>query len=100
MTEENHKEFIEKFYKTIMAKIIKDFHSHIEDNGPELLINFNELYIETTRMIQIMQKDFDNLSRKMKKIIDSKSLYEDVYKMRDDLIEIKRIVDRVSKKEE
>lgn len=87
---------IEDFYKTITAKIIEDVENHIRKNDPSLLINFEEAYKETTTIIQIMREDFNVLSKRMKKVIDSTSLYEDVYRMRDDLVEIKKLLSKLS----
>ena len=44
-----------------------------------------------------MEEVFITLEKRLKKIIDSPSLYEDVYKMRDELIEIKRELKRLKK---
>jgi hypothetical protein len=87
---------IKDFYKTITSKIIRDVNAHIRKADTGLLVDFQEVYKETTSIIQIMRDDFNVLSKRMKKIIDSTSLYEDVYKMRDELIEIKKMLKKLS----
>ena len=89
--------YIDDFYKLITQKIIEDVYAKIKENDPSILIDFHECYKETTSIIQIMREDFDRLSKKMKKIVDSPSLYDDVYKMRDEIIEIKKMLEKLSK---
>ncbi len=88
--------YIDDFYKLITQKIIEDVYEKIKENDPSILINFEECYKETTLLINSMKDDFNSLSKKMKKIIDSSSLYDDVYKMRDEIIEIKKMLEKLS----
>lgn len=88
---------LSEFAKCIKDQILQEIVKNIERNDVDLLANFQMAYKEITLMTNEIQKTFGAFEKKMKKIIDSPSLYEDVYKMRDELIEIKRILKDKSK---
>lgn len=88
--------YIDDFYKLITNKIIEDIYEKLKNNDPGILINFEEVYKETTILLNTMKEEFHSLGKKLKKVVDSTSLYEDVYKMRDEMIEIKKMLEKIN----
>lgn len=89
---------LEEAIAAITDKIIEEVYKRIRKNTPELMMDISESYKETTRLIHHIQETFLPLERKLKKIVDSPSLYQDVYKMRDELLEIKKLLEKMEKK--
>lgn len=83
----------EELKAQIRYEILDDIHQ-IE---PDLMINFQETYKETTQMIKQFQSDFLHIHKKMNKVVNSPSLYQDVYRMRDEIIEIKKLLHNIGK---
>jgi transcriptional regulator of heat shock response len=88
---------LKTFEEILIEKIKQEVIKEIADCDKTLIGNFTETYQETIRMIENFQETFWDLNKKMKKIVDSGSLYEDVYKMRDELIEIKKLLEKQKK---
>jgi len=63
---------------------------HIREKSPDLLVNFNQLYQELSLNMKHYDKQFASIEKKCKKVFESSSLTEDVYKMRDEMKEIKK----------
>lgn len=82
------KEFFDKITKGITTQIYKN----IQKNNPEMLEDISESYKEMTLLVRHTEELFISMEKKLKKLINSPSLYEDVYKMRDELIEIKNML--------
>lgn len=86
----------EMFAESIKQELMKEICSKLEMNDVNLLANFEEAYKEITMMTKEIQNTFRSFEKKMNKIVSSPSLYEDVYKMRDELIEIKKLLQKNS----
>jgi hypothetical protein len=94
MVEMNMKpeEKLEGFFIAIANQVFQEVIRTMSSQTPDLLLNFQVLHDEIALNTKEMLSSFKNIERKLKKIIDSPSLYEDVYKMRDELIEIKKLL--------
>lgn len=97
----DNEELEEKILRRVKEELISEIRYKIMDDiheiEPELMMNFNETYKETTQMIKQFQNDFLHIHKKMNKLVSSPSLYQDVYKMRDEIIEIKKLIQKIEK---
>jgi hypothetical protein len=96
-----YERFIQKFdADSIADQIFEDVNDRIKKNiesmTPDLLVNFNELYIKLTDIIKTQQKVIHDIEKKFKSIIQSSCLTEDVYKIRDEMKVIKKKIDEVN----
>lgn len=85
-------EFKKDLVKEISNTVKKEIDAHIKECEPDLLVSFGDIYKELTRMIQDFDSTVKDIEKKAKKVFESSTLTEDVYKMRDDLAELKKSV--------
>lgn len=85
-----------EFVNSIQNEIRDNIDHYIKQNNPDLLINFNIIYQEISRMVKDFEKTINSIERKTKKLFESSSLTEDVYKMRDEMKSIKKKIDRLN----
>ena len=87
-------------FDTLAAQVYEDtvnkVESHLKTLTPDLLVNFNTVYQELTRMMKDFQKTINEIEKKTKKLFESSSLTEDVYKMRDEMKNIKKKLDKLN----
>jgi len=81
-----------QMHDELLLKISKS----IDSMTPDLLVNFNQVYQELTCMIQNQAQIIHDIERKFKKLFDSSSLTEDVYKMRDEMKVLKKKLDKIN----
>ena|SRR6202522_1230163 len=84
------KEFVESVHKEVWDKI----RENLNDTNPELLTSFTHLYQECTLLTKAMEKQMAQIEKKTKKIVESSSLCEDVYKLRDEVCALKKKIDK------
>ncbi len=84
----------ENLEKEITTNIVNKINSQI---SPEILTNFNVLYQESTNLLNILQENVWKIEKKAKKCVDSTALYEDVYKIRDEMKIIKKKLDKLNR---
>lgn len=87
----------EGYEKEITKKVIANVDEYLKDKDPELLCSFNDIYGELTDMMNGFQKSIAGVEKKLKKMADSQSLYEDVYKLRDEVKEVNKFLDKFKK---
>lgn len=83
---------LSKLYDEIANRVLSEIYEKLSKEDTGLHANFHELYIETTRIHDEIKRIVQPLEKIMKKIASSPSLYEDVYKIRDDVFAIKKII--------
>lgn len=83
---------LEEFFKLISDKIFQQVIERMSTQTPDLLINFQSLHDEILLNTKQLINSFKDIDKKLKKIVSSPCLYEDVYKMRDELNEIKKTI--------
>lgn len=89
--------FKQELVAHLIAQSISKIDSHIKNNSPDLLVNFNMLYQDLTHTLKAQQVVISNIEKKAKKVFDSSSLAEDVYKLRDEMKAIKKKLDKFNK---
>jgi|GEM_PF-1899542 len=75
----------ERIYSEVMGKI----EENIQQINPELLVNFTHLYQHIENLIREHDDTIKSIEKKSKKIFESSSLAEDVYKLRDEVNKMK-----------
>lgn len=78
-----------EFVEGIKNEVMKDVEKNIKDLSPELLTNFNMIYQELTGMMKDFRVTVNSIEKKSKKLFESSTLTEDVYKMRDEVNKMK-----------
>jgi len=77
-------------FKGIEDEIAKNTIDKINKSiNPELLTNFNIMYQEITRIFNHFEPIIKKLEKQSKKVINCETLYEDVYKVRDEIKTLK-----------
>ena len=84
-------QFTNQFMESCYEKIWKDIQDNIKKANPDLLTNFNLLHKEISIEFDTYKKEFNKMDRKVKKCVDSTTLYQDVYKIKDELKKLKDI---------
>jgi septation ring formation regulator EzrA len=84
------KEFVQGVYEDVMKQI----ENRLKEMTPDLLTNFNMLYQELTQNMNEFQKTINVIEKKSKKVFESSTLCEDVYKMRDEMKAMKKKLDK------
>lgn len=87
---------IDLVIKEIKEICIKDVKQNIEIQSPELFINFNEIYKELTLMMKNFEKTINTIEKKVKKLVESSTLTNDVYQIRDEMKVIKSKLNKLS----
>ena len=86
-------------YKTIIEKEKSDFIIHVTKQINEFLEkDYPDIDGRLKILLQKVEKNSQKVDEKLKKIISSESLYQDVYKMRDEFNEMKKFMESFSKK--
>jgi len=100
----NHRAFLSaisnvnfgRIEREITLNIITKVNEHLKNQNPDLLLNFNEMYKELTLMMKEFKNQISVTDKKLKKVFESSSLTEDVYKIRDEMKVIKKKLDRLN----
>jgi|HubBroStandDraft_2_1064218.scaffolds.fasta_scaffold00031_4 predicted nuclease with TOPRIM domain len=86
------REFADSVHKEVLEKLEKN----IKEMTPELLCSYNSVYQELTTMIKDFDKQIKSTEKKTKKLFESSTLTEDIYKMRDEMKVIKKKLDKLN----
>src|SRR5580692_6656949 len=86
------REFADSVHKEGLEKLEKN----IKEMTPELLCSYNSVYQELTTMIKDFDKQIKSTEKKTKKLFESSTLTEDIYKMRDEMKVIKKKLDKLN----
>lgn len=86
-----HKSIIENEKQDFIIHVTKQINEFLEKDYPDI---DGRLKI----LLQKLEKNSQKVDEKLKKIISSESLYQDVYKMRDEFNEMKKFMESFSKK--
>jgi len=86
------KEFVEGVTKEVLESI----NEKLTEMTPDLMTDFNCIYQELTRMMKDFQKTINAIENKTKKLIESSSLTQDVYSIRDEMKVIKKKLDKLN----
>jgi len=85
-----------EFVESIKNEVIKEASKNIQELNPDLMINYNIIYQEISMLMKDFEKTVHTVEKKVKKLFESSTLAEDVYKMRDDMIKIKKKLDKIN----
>jgi hypothetical protein len=88
--------FREEFFQKLFLETKIEIDKYIKENNPDLLTNFNLLYQEFSVMTKDFQKTILTIEKKLKKLIESSSLCEDVLYVRDELKVVKKKLDKLN----
>lgn len=96
-----YERFIQNFdFHSISSQIFEDVKHQIEQNlremKPDLLVNFVDTYKQITSMMKEFEKTIKYIENKTKKLFESSSLAEDVFKMRDEMKVLKKKLDKLN----
>lgn len=78
------------YMKSEKEKMFTQIEKYRKENSPELLEDFRTMYQELTILTKSIEVSFNEIKIKSKKVFDSSTLCEDVFKIKDELKEIKR----------
>lgn len=81
----------------VKKQALNDIQEVLNSQRPEILVDFNIIYQELTLMMNEFKKTVLDIEKKTKKLFESSTLTEDVYKMRDEMKVIKKKLDKVNK---
>ncbi len=81
----------------VKKQALHDMQEVLNSQRPEILIDFNIIYKELTMMMNEFRKTVNEVEKKTKKLFESSTLTEDVYKMRDEMKVIKKKLDKVNR---
>jgi len=84
-------EFYEKERKDYIINVTKQINEFLAKDYPDIDGRLRE-------MVERLERNSLNMEAKLKKVVDSQSLYEDVYKMRDEFKEIQKFMESFKKK--
>lgn len=82
----------------VLAKIeenLKKLDNPLIIEFQDLVSNFNELYKETQILLKNHDKTIDSIEKKSKKLFNSSSLAEDVFKLKDDIKSYEKKLDKL-----
>lgn len=82
----------EQIYQDVNDRVM----TNLKEIRPDLLVNFNILYQDTSIQIKEIQKISDTIEKKSKKLFESSSLTEDVFKIRDEMKVLKKKLDKLN----
>jgi len=88
----SRREFVEK----IKLEVLETVMGKIKEMTPDLLVNYVDTYKQLTFMINEFDKTIKTIEKKSKKLFESSSLTEDVYKMRDEMKALRKKIDRLN----
>jgi hypothetical protein len=84
------------------SKIIKKYHERLDQymmkQYPDLSNRLNSLALNLDSTCKNVEKKLKDISCREKKVVTSETLYEDVYKMRDEFKELKKTIEDFQKK--
>ncbi len=87
---------------TFDEKIMKKYQSRLDEymmkQYPDLSNRLNSLSLKLDEKEKILEKSLKNMTSREKNMIKSESVYEDIYKLRDEFKEIKKFVEEFQKK--
>jgi hypothetical protein len=83
--------FTNQFMESCYEKIWKDLQDKLRTHNPDILTNFDLLHKEICIEFDTYKREFHKMDKKVKKCVDSTTLYQDVYKIKDELKKLKDI---------
>jgi len=87
---------------TFDEKIMKKYQARLDEymmkQYPDLSNRLNSLSLKLDEKEKNIEKSIKEIMKREKNIVKSESIYEDVYKLRDEFKEIKKFVDEFQKK--
>lgn len=95
---ESHKfsQFQKELTEKLAYEIEQKIHENLKTCTPELLVNFTQVYRDLSLNFKEINKMMKDIEKKSKKIFQSSSLTEEVFKIRDDVKEITKKLDRLT----
>lgn len=88
----------EKWHEDSRDRMISEINQFIQFTYPDFSDNLKKTALEIEKNATKNQKVLDEIEKKIKKLFESSSLCEDVYKMRDDLKDCKTKMDAITTK--
>jgi hypothetical protein len=86
------------FDEKIMNKYQARLDEYMMKKYPDLSNRLNSLSLKLDEKEKILENSIKNMTTREKAIVKSESIYEDVYKLRDEFKEIKKFLDEFKKK--
>ena len=94
----NWETFSKEFQLCVADNVLRKIKQELDEKDPILLQNFSKLYDEFKEIHVEIDKKIKAIDKKLKKLTDSESLCEDVYKLRDEMKNIKSFVNKFEAK--
>lgn len=90
--------FSTEFQNSVANNVWEKIKKELNEKDPILLQNFSKLYEEFESIHKEIDRKMKIIDKKLKKLTDSESLCEDVYKLRDEMKNIKSFVEKFEAK--
>ena len=93
-----HNQTLESNEIVFVKKIKEQINDFLSKDYPDLDQRLKLIVVEIEKKLKKIEKNSEEVEKKLKTLVNSQCLYEDVYKMRDEFKEIQKFMESFKKK--